>query len=520
MNENGALDSSQKVLIDTYATVQLADGTAVNQVLSFADHVAWAGHAALYRSALAVDGTATKIDENDVVPEIPVKWGRLSYLNTTVNDTGPIETFPATGPGGSGDDVIAYFQDFFNLTERQVVTLMGVHTFGGARRSASGYAGMWTQSKNKFNTDYQLQLVFPLPLFCPTPSTCEYFSDAGENKSSLDPSNLADMKTCRADNLPEDADRCNGWEQVTMAGVDGASAKFQWRHSCHHYNADGDNKTETVEGCTHMMLNVDMGLYRDLDGHICTAEDENITLATLNRTCKVGMIKSYADPTCESNKSTQRVLATCFNLRSSSSTFLEEDAADHEGWIQAFAPLFDMLLSYNLTGTPTLETLTPPSESPSEAPSAAPTVCEDLSRWQFYWTDQNGNNVTKRCIKIENMLLNGDTTACNRIGINGTVASEACPKTCGTCGTSTNPGASAAPTGIASEAPSEAPTVCEDLSRWQFYWIDQNGNNVTKRCIKIENMLLNGDTTACNRIGINGTLASESCRKTCGTCNA
>ena len=445
-------------MIDTYDTLVLEDGSAVNEVLSFADHVAWAGHAALYRAALNVDGSATNINEGDVVPQVTVNWGRLSYLNTTEDETGPIETFPETGPGGSGDEIITYFQDFFGLTEREVVTLMGVHTFGGGRRSASGYAGMWTQSKNQFNTDYQLQLIFPLPLFC-VAASCEYFSEAGDNKNSLDSSNLVDMQTCSVDNNPEDDDRCNGWEQVKIAGFDGAAPKFQWRHSCHHYNADGDNDPDTVEGCTHMMLNIDMGLYRDLDGHICTAEDElNGVTATLNRTCVEGMIKSYSDATCESNKATQRVLATCFDLRISSSNFLEDDAADFEGWIEDFAPLFDMLLSYNLTGNPTLKTLTQPAPStapsatpsstpsstptlsvaptptPSDVPSAAPTTCEDSIQWQYeYATDDDNTIIYKRCKKINRLVADGDASACSTVGIDSTTASESCRKTCNTC---------------------------------------------------------------------------------------
>ena len=455
--ENGALDSSQKVLIDTYDTLELEDGYAVNEVLSFADHVAWAGHAALYRAALNNVGSATRVDEGDVEPDVTVSWGRLSYLNTTVNETGPAETFPATGPGGSGDELIEYFETFFNLTEREVVTLMGVHTFGGGRRSASGYAGMWTQSKNQFNNDYQLQLVFPLPVVC-TPGSCTYFSNAGTNKDSLNASNLADMKTCTANSSSEDSERCNGWEQVRMSGLDGAAPKFQWRHSCKHY-AEGD--PNDVEGCTHLMLNVDMGLYFDLDGHICTAQDETDGIvATLNRTCKEGMIKSYSDSTCESNKGTQRVLASCFDLRTNSSDYIIEDAGDYEGWMADFAPLFDMILSYNLTANSTLTTLTQPepsaapspspsdvpSVSPSETPSAAPsplrsespslapTVCEDDSRWKYVFSvDQDGNKTYKRCKRIAKLLADGNSTACSVTSEDGISAHDGCRETCATC---------------------------------------------------------------------------------------
>ena len=351
--ENGALDSSQKVLIDTYDTLELEDGYAVNEVLSFADHVAWAGHAALYRAALNNVGSATRVDEGDVEPDV---------------------------------------------------------------------------------------------------------STPGTNKDSLNASNLADMKTCTANSSSEDSERCNGWEQVRMSGLDGAAPKFQWRHSCKHY-AEGD--PNDVEGCTHLMLNVDMGLYFDLDGHICTAQDETDGIvATLNRTCKEGMIKSYSDSTCESNKGTQRVLASCFDLRTNSSDYIIEDAGDYEGWMADFAPLFNMILSYNLTANSTLTTLTQPepsaapspspsdvpSVSPSETPSAAPsplrsespslapTVCEDDSRWKYVFSvDQDGNKTYKRCKRIAKLLADGNSTACSVTSEDGISAHDGCRETCATC---------------------------------------------------------------------------------------
>jgi hypothetical protein len=47
-----------------------------------------------------------------------------------------------------------------------MVTLMGVHTFGCARPNDSGYAGMWTQSKGQFNSEYLQHLVQVLPVIC------------------------------------------------------------------------------------------------------------------------------------------------------------------------------------------------------------------------------------------------------------------------------------------------------------------------------------------------------------------
>ena len=434
LSENAALDSSLQVLIDSYEILTFPDGYPVRDILSFADHSAWAAHAALYRAALNVDGSATRVDDGDIVPDVDVKWGRLSYLNATESDTGPAENFPPHGPQGSGDQLFAYFAQHFGLSERQVVTLMGVHTFGGGRRQASGYAGMWTQTKNQFNNDYQLQLVFPLPLFC-VPGECTYFSDAGTNKDPLDASNLLDMQTCKADNDPEDADRCMGWEQVKMPGIDGAAPKFQWRHSCKHFQ---NNDPDDVEGCTHLMLNVDVGLYLDLDGHICTAQDEiDGTLATLNRTCQEGMIKSYGKADCESDKGNHRVLASCFNLHPTASDYILEDASDYAKWMADFGPLFEMLLEHNLSGNPTLSTLTTPAptpvptSAPSASPSAAPTACTNKGSWSY---SDTATGQDKKCTWIGRRVnIMNQPEACNEVGHDGTTATESCLEHCAPC---------------------------------------------------------------------------------------
>jgi len=230
--ENGGLFASQKVLLDAYAEVMLPNKdsteTPVNKVLSFADFSAWAAHAALIRSAQAVVGVADRVqcpdpdgvNGCDIVPEIPVRWGRKSYLNATETDEGPIEIFPGDGPSGSGEAVVAYFHREFSLTERETVTLMGVHTFGGARRVDSGYASC--------RNSYQRQLIFPLPVSCivndDETQDCEYFSQAG-----ADITDYEGMKSC----LSGHEGRCLGWEQQRMKAVQGSGNpdKFQWRHS-------------------------------------------------------------------------------------------------------------------------------------------------------------------------------------------------------------------------------------------------------------------------------------------------
>jgi hypothetical protein len=73
----------------------------VNQVLSLADHTTWTVQAALTLAAQSVIGSAESDDESDFDPNVPIRWGRRSYLKDTVADAGPPEAFPQHGPKGS-----------------------------------------------------------------------------------------------------------------------------------------------------------------------------------------------------------------------------------------------------------------------------------------------------------------------------------------------------------------------------------------------------------------------------------
>jgi hypothetical protein len=65
LKENGGMLSSQEVLLDAYAQVELEDGVPDNQVIPLADFVDWAGHAALSRAAQANVGNAETVDMGD-----------------------------------------------------------------------------------------------------------------------------------------------------------------------------------------------------------------------------------------------------------------------------------------------------------------------------------------------------------------------------------------------------------------------------------------------------------------------
>ena len=105
---------------------------------------------------------------------------------------------------------------------------------------------MWTQSKNKFNNDYQLQMLHPIPIHCDAAtaqgfSDCAFLSEAGAER-------IPDlMQQCSAGN----EGRCLGWELIKIANKNNIHGpKFQWRHSCR----------EDGSGCTHLMMHADVSI--------------------------------------------------------------------------------------------------------------------------------------------------------------------------------------------------------------------------------------------------------------------
>lgn len=113
-------------------------------------------------------------------------------------------------------------------------------------RANENFAGMWTQSKNKFNNDYQLQMLHPIPIHCDAAtaqgsSDCAYLSEAGTER------NFELMQQCSAGN----EGRCLGWELMKITNRNNIHGpKFQWRHSCR----------EDGSGCTHLMMHADVSI--------------------------------------------------------------------------------------------------------------------------------------------------------------------------------------------------------------------------------------------------------------------
>ena len=173
------------------------------------------------------------------------------------------------------------------------------------------------------------------------------------------------------------------------------------------------------------MLNVDMSLYRQLDNHICTKEDEvnGVLIYDATTPCKQGMVKSFPEGSaCREADWDGRVYATCFELNSNMKQGIEDAALDMELWLEDLGPLFDAILTHGMDVT-TLTTLidenspiTPETlhmENGSECPCALPLFqagntnyeCNYCDSGECKWTFRPAKSVdTKKCAKSSTRL--------------------------------------------------------------------------------------------------------------------
>jgi hypothetical protein len=118
------------------------------------------------------------------------------------------------------------------------------------------------------------------------------------------------------------------------------------------------------------------------------------------------------------DKSTSRVLATCFDVHPELGPEIEGAADDMGSWIAKSAPLYAMILTHNLYYR-TMDDLGVLSPRPA---------CENDANWGF--TRHQGGIMT--CQQV----ANSPSPRCSKIGDNGVSASGDCPTACNTCPTS------------------------------------------------------------------------------------
>ena len=260
---NDGLESSAYVLNAIYegtshhGTYYLSTGDeAINEVLNMADFSAWAYIAALKYAACLQD-IQEGCQGTEVIPEIPITYGRWSYDADAGHDVEP-EFFPEDGGHSSSFTISDYFNTEFGFNLAETATIMGAHTLGGARIEESGFKGMWTQSKNRFNVDYYSAMMSPNPIDC-----TEAREDPGVGPDEGCIPLSTDLECENAINDPLRG-RCQGWELVKVIKEPG-DFKFQWQHSC---DDNGD-------GCTHIMLHADMSMFKDIDQYICQVGEDD-----------------------------------------------------------------------------------------------------------------------------------------------------------------------------------------------------------------------------------------------------
>ena len=88
-------------------------------------------------------------------PELFIRYGRKDCA-TSPNSTDDVE-FPDPHRGHA--HVMEVFRDGMNMTERQVVALIGAHTLGRTTPQNSGFQGPWAQPENRLDNGFYRSLV-------------------------------------------------------------------------------------------------------------------------------------------------------------------------------------------------------------------------------------------------------------------------------------------------------------------------------------------------------------------------
>lgn len=154
--ENNGLQNSTILLHMMYEESSFSDGGRIDEVMTFADFCGWA-----YISAVLWSRSNINSQQNVHSPAFPIKYGRLTHTN---EDDFPAEAFPNANGGAAkstGLQIKEYFFEKFGFNESETVTILGAHTFGGARTRVSGHAGMWTEKKNDFSNEFFENVVEP-----------------------------------------------------------------------------------------------------------------------------------------------------------------------------------------------------------------------------------------------------------------------------------------------------------------------------------------------------------------------
>ena len=88
-------------------------------------------------------------------PELFIRYGRKDCATSpnSNNDFG----FPDPHRGHA--HVMQVFRDGMNMTERQVVALIGAHTLGRTTPQNSGFQGPWAQPENRLDNGFYRSLV-------------------------------------------------------------------------------------------------------------------------------------------------------------------------------------------------------------------------------------------------------------------------------------------------------------------------------------------------------------------------
>ena len=125
--------------------------------MSRADFVALAGVIGIRQGSLRQSCRALNLPANCVkpMPNITIRYGRRDCATSPI--TNAIHKFP--NPHGNLLHVLDFFGNGMNMTNREVVALLGAHSLGQATLRNSGFDGPWAIPMDRFDNGFYRELV-------------------------------------------------------------------------------------------------------------------------------------------------------------------------------------------------------------------------------------------------------------------------------------------------------------------------------------------------------------------------
>jgi len=270
-------------------------------------------------------------------------------------------------PVGNGQSTIEFFRDSFSMTGREVVALMGAHTFGKPHFKISMFPYTWTsKATNLWTNDYYKAITGrPRWFFSPAPGdACNKVGDAFGNIPRTRWLAHTRMCTkrggpvfwihenlvcpdCTRDDIRENDKCCRDVPEGQFCKADRAGPEDPDTSKWSPFNT-GCERFRFISGADEIALNAEMGLYREFevtDGviHGCPglepfAEMRNTSI--IKTIWSKGEDNWNGEPRCEKQR-----LEEPAGSGEPLYTIFEEYADDQSAWMRDYVPAMEKMLA-------------------------------------------------------------------------------------------------------------------------------------------------------------------------------